>query len=330
LYDLVSTARDLGIKYVALSTNGSAKRGVYDRLLACGVNDFSISLDACCVEDNLLMTGGVKSSWDTVVANIRYLSMKTYVTVGIVLTDQNVDKVNSIVSFAASLGVHDIRIIPAAQNGDRLKDVEVDDTLIAKFPILAYRVRNIQQGKPVRGLRPCDTTRCGLVLDDMAVNGGQHYPCIIFLREGGEAIGKVGENMREERKAWYDKTNTHENPICKSQCLDVCSFYNNQYDKFHRLQQYVFSIPRIDETEFDWFRWRQGSPRDLFGISCHSGELIKSRARLREFAVGWCPGECLICRPKLNTVAVMFFKDGRHSWFHLFTHEFYKIFEVSN
>ncbi len=235
LYDLVATARDLGIEHIALSTNGSADRKVYDRLLYLGVNDFSISLDACCAEDNLKMTGGVRNMWDTVVSNIRYLATRTYVTVGIVLTDMNIGTVNDIIRFAHNLGVADIRVIPAAQNGDRLEHLCVDTDLLEAHPILRYRILNVIEGHSIRGLRTCDSTRCGLMLDDMAVNGEYHYPCIIYLREGGEPIGKIGENMREERKTWYDKTNTHENPICKSQCLDVCSFYNNQYEKFHRL-----------------------------------------------------------------------------------------------
>ena len=233
LYDLVATARDLGIKYIAISTNGSADREVYDRLLACGVNDFSISLDACCAEDNQLMTGGVKSAWDVVTSNIRYLSTKTYVTVGIVLTDMNIGKVNDIIRFAHNLGVADIRVIPAAQDGDRLKNLRVDSDLLDAHPILKYRVLNIIEGRPIRGIKACDSDRCGLVLDDMAVNGEYHYPCIIYLREGGEPIGKVGPNMRDERKAWYDKTNTHENPRCSKNCLDVCVDHNNTFSRFH-------------------------------------------------------------------------------------------------
>jgi len=85
-------------------------------------------------------------------------------------------------------------------------------------------------------------------------------------------------------------------------------------------------MERLDACYFDSFSWRQGSPRTLFGISCHSGELIKSGAKLREYAVGWCPGEQLLCRPKAEHTAIMFFKDGEYSWFHIRNYEFEKIF----
>jgi len=235
LYDLVALSRGLGIKRVAISTNGSADQKVYERLVYLGANDFSISLDACCAEDNLKMTGGVRGAWDTVVSNIRYLATKTYVTIGVVLTDQNVSKVNDIIAFAAKLGVQDIRIIPAAQEGDSLQHVQVDECLLAEFPILAYRIRNIQEGRPVRGLRAGDSTRCGLALDDMAVNKGLHFPCIIYMREGGAPIGKVGEGMREERSQWSQSHDTHKDPICSKNCLDVCIEYNNEFARFQKI-----------------------------------------------------------------------------------------------
>jgi len=65
-----------------------------------------------------------------------------------------------------------------------------------------------------------------LVLDDMAVARGKHYPCIIYLRERGAAIGRVGTHMREERLRWMEAHEPWNDPICKSMCLDVCVDHN--------------------------------------------------------------------------------------------------------
>jgi len=229
LSDLCKLAKTLGAEHVAVSTNGSATTEVYERLIACGVNDFSVSLDACCAEDGDRMAGGVKGAFDTVTRNIRWLAARTYVTVGVVLTEANMDTVNDIIRLADGLGVSDIRIIPAAQNGDRFNEVVVDADMLAKYPILKYRIDNIQAGRPVRGLHDGDAARCGLVLDDMAVNQGRHYPCIIYMRESGQAIGTVGDNMRAERKAWYETHDVFSDPICKGNCLDVCVDYNRRF-----------------------------------------------------------------------------------------------------
>jgi len=218
-----------GITYIAVSTNGSAKLELYKHLILNGVNDFSISLDACCAEDGDKMAGGVKGAWDTTVANIKALAKMTYVTVGVVLTEQNAPKINDIVVFADSLGVSDIRIIPAAQVSNTLSNLDIDPELLAKYPILLYRFRNLCLGRNVRGIGTYDSYRCGLALDDMAVNKGLHFPCIIYLREGGKPIGKVGPEMRAERKRWFEQHDTHMDPICSKNCLDVCVDYNNKF-----------------------------------------------------------------------------------------------------
>lgn len=229
LPELVALAADWKIKHIAISTNGSAPKELYDALLAAGVNDFSISLDACCAAEGDVMAGGIAGAFDVVVGNIKYLSDKCYVTVGVVLTDENALRINEIIGFAHGLGVADIRVIPAAQCGWTLPTLSITDDVLSTHPILKYRVDNLYSLAPVRGLREGDSPRCGLVLDDMAVNQGEHYPCIIYMRESGKPIGEVGENMREERATWWATHKTHLDPICSKNCLDVCVAYNNKH-----------------------------------------------------------------------------------------------------
>lgn len=234
ILELVALAKSLGIQKIAISTNGASSQVLYKKLVDAGVNDFSIFLDACCAEDGDNMAGGVKGAWNKVVSNIRYCASLTYTTVGIVLTESNVAAVNDTIRFAHGLGVSDIRVIPAAQCADRFKEIKVDSDLLDAHPILAYRYKNFTEGRPVRGLRACDNKRCPLVLDDMAVNQGQHWPCIIYMREGGPAIGQVGPNMRAERAKWYREHDVSQDTICNRNCLDVCTDYNNRYTEFHK------------------------------------------------------------------------------------------------
>ena len=131
---------------------------------------------------------------------------------------------------AHDLGVADIRIITAAQcSGDLLRAAEsIPADILNAHPILRYRVTNLIDGRAVRGLRPNDSGRCALVLDDMAVQDGHHFPCIIYLREGGKAIGPVGPDMRMGRYWWFLRHDSHADPICSKNCLDVCADYNNR------------------------------------------------------------------------------------------------------
>lgn len=230
LVDLIAHTKTMGAKRIALSTNGSASIRYYLRLIEAGVNDFSISLDSCCSSTGYKMAGH-KNIWGTIISNIKTLSEITYVTVGVVLTEDNFREANGIIILASDLGVSDIRVIPAAQVSQKLARLKIDSTLLDKHPILNYRFTNFMNGRGVRGLTFADNAQCPLVLDDMAILNGHHYPCIIYMREHGAFIGKVNDNIREireQRQEWFKFHNCFIDPICKNNCLDVCIDYNNR------------------------------------------------------------------------------------------------------
>ncbi len=224
-------AKQFGCKKIAVSTNGSASKECYNNLLTAGVNDFSISLDACCSSSGKKMCG-VEGMWEKVLESIEYLSTKTYVSVGLVVTPTNLSEVAGTVKLAHQLGVKDIRVIPAAQYGKSMK-LNIDKEVLVAHPILNYRSNNFASDIPVRGLTADSCKRCWLVRDDMAVMNGEHYPCIIYMRERGKAIGKVGPDMMKERAKWAETHDCLSDTICKNNCLDVCRQYNIQADVYH-------------------------------------------------------------------------------------------------
>ena len=237
LLGLVAQAKRGGVKRIAVSTNGSANLDLYYSMVAAGVNDFSISLDACCAEDGDRMAGGRPGAFERVERAVRELSRVAYTTVGTVLTADNQEDAERIVLFADGLGAQDIRVIPAAQYGERLPALRVGADLLARHPILRYRVGKFRRGERVRGLSPNDPQRCGIVLDDMAVMGRKHYPCIIYLREGGREIGEVGIGMRKERERWSLEHDCTTDPICSKNCLDVCRDYNTKFAFYNSKRQ---------------------------------------------------------------------------------------------
>lgn len=230
---LVSQARSGGVNRIAISTNGSFPLRQYQKLIDAGVNDFSISLDACCAAVGETMCGGVKGAWNRVISNIESLSKLTYVTVGVVLTPFNLSQTTDIVHFAHDLGVADVRIIPAAQHNRSLRSVlKIKEEVIREHPILKFRVSNFVNGHSVRGMTQEDCRKCHLVLDDVAVAGEFHFPCIIYLRERGNPIGKMGINFRREREKWFKEHDCYDDKICRNVCLDVCRDLNNKIEQF--------------------------------------------------------------------------------------------------
>jgi molybdenum cofactor biosynthesis enzyme MoaA len=234
IVEIIAYAKIKGITRIAISTNGSNKIELYKQLINAGCNDFSISLDACCSDDGDKMAGGINGSWAKVVENIEAISKLTYVTVGVVLTPENIDKTIDTIRFAHKLGVADIRIISAAQWNKpipRLNEVEVE--IKESHPILKYRIKHFTEGRNVRGMADTDSNKCALVLDDSVIAGDFHFPCVIYMREKGDPIGVVSENMRKERVEWFKIHDCYKDEICKNNCLDICIDYNNKYMDCH-------------------------------------------------------------------------------------------------
>jgi MoaA/NifB/PqqE/SkfB family radical SAM enzyme len=228
---LVALSKRLGVEWIAISTNGSARRELYQELVDLGANDFSVSLDACCAETTDRMSG-VRGKFETVTENIRFLSTISYVTVGVVLNEDNIQEMVRTVRLAHSLGVADIRLIPSAQTGRELDVAEdIGEEILNAHPILRFRVGEAKKGHTVRGLDESSSDRCYLPIDDSVVANGHHYPCVIYLREGGDPIGKVGPDMRRDRIEWSRKSNPKGDPICSRNCLDVCEMHNRKCRK---------------------------------------------------------------------------------------------------
>ena len=89
-------------------------------------------------------------------------------------------------------------------------------------------------------------------------------------------------------------------------------------------------ISQMDPSNFDWLSWRNGDIWHEFRIPCRTAALVSNRLTLQKYAIGWCKGENLVCRPKEGHIAIMFFKDEKQFWFHLRDQEFQQIFQDDN
>lgn len=325
IVELVKYIKSKGVENIAISTNGYAQLSLYQDLISAGVNDFSISLDACCSAFGDKMSGGIAGSWEKVISNIKKISKLTYVTLGVVVTDKTIGSLKETIEFCSTLGVADIRIISAAQWDELLVNAkDVDEEVYKKYPILKYRIQNICKSRNVRGIKETDSRRCNLVLDDMAIAGDYHFPCIIYMREHGDPIGRVSENMREERAAWSRNHNCYKDPICKKNCLDVCIDYNNRHNYFQIKDQTI--VPRLDSTLFTFDRWQAGSVHDFMIDHFRFDNLDKHKEKLKQNLVGFCFAEELVCRPKPNEVALMYEFEDKRFWFHIRNSEFIELF----
>lgn len=225
--------RKYHIKNIAISTNGSANINVYKVLIQNGVTDLSISLDSCC-SDIANKMAGKNIDFKKICNNIKELSKICYVTLGVVINENNIKNIQEILKFCNDLNPSDIRIIPSAQFSNKLYNFKINKKILKKYPILKYRIKNILNNKTVRGLSKKDNDKCPLILDDLAIRGEHHYPCIIKLREGCKPIGKINQNFRQQRIKFYHNHNVLNDIVCKNNCLDVCRDYNKKVKKIRK------------------------------------------------------------------------------------------------
>lgn len=240
LLDMVAAAKKVGISNIAISTNGSARPELYSRLVDEGANDFSISADCKDVETAARLSG-VPGTWERVKENIRALSARTCVIIGTTVTDENHDTIPETLKFLADLGVTDIKLATATQMRREISvDVlsRIDAEILARMPVLRYRVEHYKAGRPVRGLvEGRDSKHCWWVQDDIVLAPSGHYPCIVYPRERGLPIGPLDTvaNMRAARLAWARKKNVFLDSICKTYCMDIFADCNRRIEELQGL-----------------------------------------------------------------------------------------------
>lgn len=233
LEEVVICCKKLGLEHIAISTNGTSSLDYYKNLVNLGVNDFSISLDAGCCSIGKIMTGGNKEAWNRASEVIREVSKITYVSVGSVFNKCNIDVADETIKWIDSLNPSDIRIIPSAQYNKAIKKAGcLSFNIVNKYSILKYRISNLNNNIPFRGIKKDDSDRCYIVLDDLAILKNYHFPCIIYLREHGDPISVFNEDFRKKRYEWFCSHDVKKDKICSKSCLDVCVHYNNRANHY--------------------------------------------------------------------------------------------------
>lgn len=237
LPELVAMAHSNGVR-VAVSSNGYAPVRIYAALVNAGVAEFSISLDSTDPEEADRLAGGRKNVLARVERTIKAVTdmgAKVYIGMTCCASRRNPEEMKAIIDRVAALGATDVKIMSLAQEGTIVDMSWLDDATAKRFPFLAWRAHNFNDGRDVRGLREGDSPRCSLVLDDVTIAGDKHFPCNVYFREGGEAIGDVKDSatMLADRAVWAENHNSLCDPICKSMCMDLLRTYNNRVEELN-------------------------------------------------------------------------------------------------
>jgi MoaA/NifB/PqqE/SkfB family radical SAM enzyme len=209
---------------LGLSTNGSADLETY---LNCGANIFYISLDDYDL-DILKERGYVNPQ--KIIDNIRSLSKleNKKVSIGLVVDRINCSRIEKIIEFILGLGVDDVRL--SISTHDYVKPVF--EKSYEKYPTLNYRIENFKKGINMRGR--LKTSKCHLAVNDLCIVGDKHYPCLVYFREKGKAIGNIDSDVMKERQEWFRDHDAFKDDICKKYCMDFKCDANYEIEKLEK------------------------------------------------------------------------------------------------
>lgn len=206
-------------KVLGLSTNGSWSAEKY---LNLPVDMFSISLDD--YDTEILKQRGYKNP-KLIAKTIETLSHERYVNIGLFVDELNVARIEGIIDYLLGLGVSDIKISTSSKAAGFIPKFT---KTYEKYPILHYRVENFKKGRPMRGF---PANKCMIAPNDVTIVGNKHYPCLVYFREKGAALGEVDGDLLQIRRKWSEGHDCKKDPICSRYCMDFKCDFNHAASK---------------------------------------------------------------------------------------------------
>jgi MoaA/NifB/PqqE/SkfB family radical SAM enzyme len=206
-------------KVLGVSTNGSWP---VERYLSLPIDMFSLSLDDYDLD---ILRGRGYSNPESIINTIKELSLVKYVNIGMVIDELNASRAESIIDYILSLGVHDVKLSISTRAMELMPEFS---KTYEGYPILNYRVNNFRNKKPMRGY---PAQRCGIAKNDITIVGDKHYPCLVYFREKGQAIGNLNDpELLQQRENWSTSHDCLKDPICSKFCMDFKCDFNRKLE----------------------------------------------------------------------------------------------------
>ncbi len=240
---MVRLAKARGAARVSLTSNGACGPARLLPLVAAGLDEARISLDAAdpALGDAL---AGRPGAWARSVATVRALAEARragggcHVVVNTVVGRQNREALHALVAALLDLGPDDLKLITPVDGREGLGDFPSAPvvraglaTLLTARPAGALPLLRLKLGTVfdeaaigLEGERPAPGRRfrCLIPLTERTVDAEAYYPCSVYLREGGAPIGPLTdapEAQRLKSAAFTREADCLADPICRRYCL---------------------------------------------------------------------------------------------------------------
>lgn len=247
---MIRHARDAGVPHVSVTSNGTLPWSRIEPLIDSGLTEIRISIDAHEPALGGHFTGR-PYAWGASVSNLARLARlrdsqpSFFLIANTVITATNRHSLAAIVRFLMGLGVDDVKLIASVDDTPTLGRFpeapalldEVHELLevqaVDAFPLLRRKLGTVFSRDAV-GLAEVesgrgDDWRCYIPLTEITADRVYYYPCSVYLREGGEPLGRIDESMpqRRARSAQFVREGRClSDPICVRFCLRCTGQFN--------------------------------------------------------------------------------------------------------
>jgi hypothetical protein len=174
---------------------------------------------------------------------LRDAGARLFVIANTVVSHINRHDTPAIVRFLVDLGVDDIKLITVVDErltlGGFAEVTEVsaeierllDGCPAEAFPLLRRKLRTVfaTQSIGLERVAPDPDWRCYIPLTERTADAIYHYPCSVYLREGGAPLGRIDdppEVQRANTARFVRDGRCLEDPICRQYCLHCTREFN--------------------------------------------------------------------------------------------------------
>jgi MoaA/NifB/PqqE/SkfB family radical SAM enzyme len=235
----------------SLTTNGTADPAMYRELVENGLKEIRISFDTHIPEDFDRIVGR-KGTYRKVLNAVNELvrlrdreGKGIYIILNVCVGEQNRERIAESIQHCIALKPNDVKLIGIsheraglAQFKDRHRIVEEVRDYLSSFPknrfsLLRLKLKTIF-ARDTYGFEDLTSQRimqhCFIPLTERIVDPDYYYPCPVYVREGGEPLGRLDEDdfkTQQEKIFAFAKGRTCvDDPICSKYCINCCKKFN--------------------------------------------------------------------------------------------------------
>jgi MoaA/NifB/PqqE/SkfB family radical SAM enzyme len=257
---MVRLAKARGVEAVSLTSNGTLAPERYLELIAAGLTELRVSLDAKEALLGARLTNRPGAFFATVrtleaLAAARRNGLSFTLIINTVVGLQNRQTLPELLRFLLRFGPDDVKLITEVDEKHRLGD-------FPEAPAVRAAVEAMLQNLPAQALpllrRKLETVfarhaigleqtapapfsskpwRCYIPLTERTVDRVSYYPCSVYLREGGKPLGSLEDSpeVQRERSAQFTReSDCLSDPICRKYCLHCTRSFNERANEVRK------------------------------------------------------------------------------------------------